>query len=194
MELNRNNGYFHRSAGPRQSTTLFKTARMLVEASTQEFASHKNYDVFLSHSIADAEIILGVKLLLEDKGLKVYVDWIEDSKLDRSKVNAATAEILRHRMRSCKSLIYVHSTNSGQSKWMPWEIGYFDGKHVGHPVTQSEQNDFDGQEYLGLYPNVEEGIISFSSAAKSLKVRSSATQTRDWSTWVARPRDFAKTR
>jgi hypothetical protein len=184
-------------ARARQSTTLFKTARMLVEASTQEFASHKNYDVFLSHSIADAEIILGVKLLLEDKGLKVYVDWIEDSKLDRSKVNAATAEILRHRMRSCKSLIYVHSTNSGQSKWMPWELGFFDG-HNGAvamlPVTQSEQNDFDGQEYLGLYPNVEEGIISFSSAAKSLKVRSSATQTRDWSTWVARPRDFAKTR
>lgn len=34
----------------------------------------KNYDVFLSHSIRDTDIILGVKGIIEDLGYTVYVD------------------------------------------------------------------------------------------------------------------------
>ena len=65
----------------------------------------KQYDIFLSHSHDDAELILGVKKLIEDLGLTVYVDWIEDAKLDRSKVTRQTGALLRARMRSCSSLI-----------------------------------------------------------------------------------------
>ncbi|TGS08549.1 outer membrane beta-barrel protein, partial [Mesorhizobium sp. M1C.F.Ca.ET.187.01.1.1] len=37
-----------------------------------------------------------------------------------------TAELLRTRMRQSKTLIYVHSNNSPGSRWMPWELGFFD--------------------------------------------------------------------
>lgn len=117
------------------------------------------FDVFLSHSISDAEIVLGIKQLLEESGLKVYVDWIEDTQLDRKAVTKETAEALRRRMRQSKSLIYLSSDSSSSSKWMPWELGYFDGFKPGGvaimPVLDSPTDTFKGQEYLGLYPIVK---------------------------------------
>ncbi len=117
------------------------------------------YDVFLSHSVRDAKIVLGVKNWLEENGMKVYVDWIDDKQLDRSQVTSKTAETLRTRMRQSSSLLYVATDNSSQSKWMPWELGYFDGYSIGKvailPILNSENDSFYGQEYLGLYPSVK---------------------------------------
>ena len=44
------------------------------------------FDVFLCHSLRDAEIVQGAKTILEQNGLKVYVDWIVDPQMDRSAV------------------------------------------------------------------------------------------------------------
>ena len=122
------------------------------------------FDVFLSHSIADAEIVLGIKQLLEESGLKVYVDWVEDAQLDRRAVTKETAAVLRQRMRQSKSLIYLSSDNSSSSKWMPWELGYFDGFKTDGvaimPVLDSSTDTFKGQEYLGLYPIVQRNTYS----------------------------------
>ena len=115
-----------------------------------------NFDIFLSHSYEDVQIIAGVKSLIEGEGLSVYVDWIEDAQADRSKVTAETADMLRERMGHCRFLLYASSQASGGSKWMPWELGYFDGKRPDHvgilPIVESETSGFVGQEYLGLYP------------------------------------------
>src|SRR5947209_3205334 len=54
----------------------------------------KSYDIFLSHSTNDAELVTGMKLTLEDLGYTVYVDWIEDPNLDRSNVTKETALLL----------------------------------------------------------------------------------------------------
>jgi TIR domain len=121
-------------------------------------ASATEFDIFLSHSINDAELVIGVKALLEAQGLTVYVDWTDDPVLDRSKVTKETARLLRQRMRQSKSLVYLATENSTSSKWMPWEVGYFDGfKPDGvaiMPVLDHENQVFSGQEYLGLYPIV----------------------------------------
>jgi hypothetical protein len=85
------------------------------------------FDIFLSHSSSDAELVVGLKLTLEDMGFTVYVDWIEDPKLSRSDVTKETAMALKARMKQCKSLLYAFSENASNSKWMPWELGYFDG-------------------------------------------------------------------
>ena len=102
---------------------------------------------------------LGIKQLLEESGLKVYVDWVEDAQLNRREVTKETAAVLRQRMRQSRSLIYLSSDNSSSSKWMPWELGYFDGfKPDGvaiMPVLDSPTDAFKGQEYLGLYPIVQ---------------------------------------
>lgn len=132
--------------------------RILKESVTAATAADR-FDVFLSHSIADAEIVLGIKQLLEESGLKVYVDWVEDAQLDRRAVTKETAALLRQRMRQSKSLIYLSSDNSSSSKWMPWELGYFDGFMPDGvaimPVLDSQTDTFRGQEYLGLYPIVQ---------------------------------------
>ncbi len=137
---------------------LTKVAAAVLTESMETFSPAKQYDVFLSHSVRDADLVLGIKSLLEDSGNSVYVDWIEDKKLDRSKVTAATAETLRIRMNSCKSLFYITTPNAVHSKWMPWECGYFDGKKdkvaIVPVVEYQGGNAYAGQEYLGLYPYV----------------------------------------
>lgn len=122
------------------------------------------YDIFLSHSFHDAELILGVRTILQRAGKRVYVDWIDDPELDRSRVSMRTAARLRERMLQCRSLIYAATKASTMSKWMPWELGYFDG-HKGPeavaimPLVDHEGESL-GQEYLSLYPTVERSRVS----------------------------------
>lgn len=117
------------------------------------------YDVFLSHSVRDDVLVLGLKKELESVRLTVYVDWIEDPGLDREKVSPMTAARLRERMRSCRSLVYATSRNASASKWMPWELGYFDGHHGQSKVTicpiEEGSGSIQGQEYLGMYKRLE---------------------------------------
>jgi hypothetical protein len=53
-------------------------------------------------------------------------------------------------MKQSKSLIYLSSENSSSSKWMPWELGFFDGfKPDGvaiMPVLDNPTDSFKGQE------------------------------------------------
>jgi hypothetical protein len=128
---------------------------------SRTFSADKTFDVFLSHSYADVTVssadLLGLKFFMEDLGVSVYVDWIEDTALDRSQVSPATAATLKTRMRSCKSLLFAVSARTADSKWMPWELGFFDGsqKPVAiAPLVEGVERVFQGQEYLGLYPYV----------------------------------------
>lgn len=120
--------------------------------------SQDSFDIFLSHSYADREIIPALKNELESYGFSVYVDWITDKLLSRDEINKKTAEVLQTRMKQSKCLIYATSDNSQKSRWMPWELGYFDGikdKMVGILPLKKYGNNFNdnfkGEEYLGLY-------------------------------------------
>lgn len=132
------------------------------------------FDVFMSHSIRDAELIVGAKELLERQGLSVYVDWINDPQMDRSEVTSETAAMLRRRMRQSHSLIYVATENATASKWMPWELGYFDGFRPGQvavmPLLETGGEKFLQQEYLGLYPIVRKD--TYGSGAQDVFVES----------------------
>lgn len=154
---------------------LFKSANQILNESFKNFSTVKSYDVFLSHSFNDADLILGLKEYLESElNLSVYVDWIEDMQLDRSSVNRETADLLRTRMRTCKSLIYAVSDNSNKSRWMPWELGYFDGNKSGKvaimPITQNTNDQFTGEEYLQLYKYVEKIVKTYSYEKDRFKI------------------------
>lgn len=131
------------------------------------FKSRKKYDLFLSHSFLDKALIYTLIELFNKSGYSIYVDWLIDTQLDRSQVNIATSDILRKRMDESKGLAYIATSNSSQSKWCPWELGYEDGKTNGRcvilPVLESQVTTFKGQEYLGLYPYLEYAQISGSS-------------------------------
>ena len=137
-----------------------------------------DFDVFLSHSYEDAEVIAGVAALLEADGLSVYVDWAVDRQLDRSAVTPEVARLLRNRMKHCYFLLFVSSAASPSSKWMPWELGYFDGRHRGRigilPIVERTGQDFQGQEYLGIYPTYE--VIELIEFGNQLARSTSATK------------------
>lgn len=167
---------------------LKKAASLVMEASAL-FSPEKKYDIFLSHSFHDADLILGMKGTLEDLGYIVYVDWIDDLQLDRSKVTPATAERLRAKMNSSKSLFYVTTANADDSKWMPWECGFFDGKKEKVAIVpiqkSSKDNNYSGQEYLGLYPYVVKQNDSHGN--EKLWVRRSKSSYVGYDTWVSKP-------
>lgn len=152
------------AATNRQSNNFTKRAFEVLSESRQKTTDSQSFDIFLSHSSSDAELILGVKMLLEADGYKVYVDWEVDKQLSRENVNKDTAKLLRTRMKQSSSLIYVATTNASSSKWMPWELGYFDGFKNDAvailPLTDKETDKFIGQEYLGLYPLVTKDTYS----------------------------------
>ena len=119
-----------------------------------------SFDMFLSHSFQDAQAIVGLRKLFTDQGLRVYVDWIDDPELDRSRVSSSTAARLRQRMQQSQSLVYATSRAASRSRWMPWELGYFDGirgesRVSVMPVEDGDGSAFDGQEYVGLYKVIE---------------------------------------
>ena len=67
--------------------------RVLSEATA---SANEQFDIFLSHSSAEPEeIILGVKSILEDRGLSVYVDKYSDPQMSPNNVSQKTADILR---------------------------------------------------------------------------------------------------
>jgi hypothetical protein len=147
-----------RSAATSQRQKLAKSATQILAEGASSASVAGTFDIFLSHSIQDADLVLGMKLLLDKQGFSVYVDWDTDAHLDRSTVSKETAVLLRTRMRQSKSLLYLATENAGASKWMPWELGYFDGLRNGGvavlPLVDQEDGKFPRQEYLALYPVV----------------------------------------
>lgn len=136
-----------------------KSASQVLNEEAANIRDTDRFDIFLSHCLEDADLIVGVKVLLEEHGHKVYVDWMIDKQLDRSRVTPETADTIRRRMRASDSMFFTTSENSPASKWMPWELGYFDGLRQGRiavlPLVPLQGSTFRGQEYLGLYPVVE---------------------------------------
>lgn len=164
---------FQRSYPGRSLTATAAKGALQGETSRRGAA---RFDIFLSHSTDDAVTIAGIKAILEGDGSRVYVDWMDDPQLDRSRVSAGTADVLRKRMRASASLFYLSSRSSPASRWMPWELGYFDGMRPGRvailPIVEASDSEFTGIEFVGLYPRIERDALG-----RPL-VRLSATTTR----------------
>lgn len=147
------------------------------------------YDIFLSHSYADKDYIGELKRILEEVyDYTVYVDWITDGyKLDRNNVSKETADLIKTRMEQSNSMIFATSSNSPNSKWMPWELGYFDsysqGKIAILPITENSNDSFKGQEYLALYPYITEENIKDSNE-KTLWVNETGKKYVSFEKWL----------
>lgn len=135
-----------------RGTWYFSATDVLNEGRVTD--SSKTYDIFLSHSSKDKELIAGLKLILNDLGYSVYVDW-NDPELDPDNVTPRTAAVLRERMACCKSLLYAFSENASNSKWMPWELGFFDALKQSRvavlPISTTVKTSYRGSEFVVLY-------------------------------------------
>lgn len=137
--------------------TIQKSVALESHAMTHDSAP--SFDIFLSHSFNDQQLVEGIMMSLQDLGFSVYVDWVHDKELSRDKVTPETAQVLRSRMAISKCLFFATTASSGDSKWMPWELGYMDGlngKAAILPVAQKVTEAYVGQEYLSMYPYVQQ--------------------------------------
>ncbi len=127
--------------------------RSLIFESLTHSDSQDDFDIFISHSSLDQKCTLALIELLEKDGIKAYVDFIQDTSMSPNNVTIETAKKIRSRINQCKSLAYLSTSNTTNSKWCPWELGLSDGLTKGKcailPVMNSK---FKGQEYLGIYP------------------------------------------
>ena len=125
----------------------------------------REFDIFLSHSHLDDELVAGVKSVLEFRGYSVFIDWVHNSNYNKEKDLTSTelrevANYLREYMKRCKWMYYLHTNASSLSRWCPWELGYFDSRSDLYndvyvvPVVKNKDT-FKGQEYLSLYPVIE---------------------------------------
>lgn len=145
---------------PDSMKSLSRALEFLRQIRAKSFLTVQRFDIFLSHAFEDARDILTLYDALTMIGYEVFVDWIADPDTDRADVTRDTADGLRAVMQRSNCLLYVVSSHSGTSKWMPWELGYSDGLHgrvAVLPITDEEtdiENYTADQEYLSLYPYV----------------------------------------
>jgi len=126
-----------------------------VTESFTRFASSKQYDLFISHSFSDRELVAGLYHLFNKAGYEVYIDWIDDKQLNRHYVTSETANLIKKRIQASSGTAYISTTNSTSSKWCPWELGVADGMKERVCILPVMNSRFKGQEYLGLYPYLE---------------------------------------
>jgi hypothetical protein len=137
-----------------------KTIQFSRQILNESKKTHISFDIFLSHSFLDKDVVEGLYIELTLQGYSVYVDWIIDPHLDRGNVTKTTAALIRNRLKSSKTLLLAISVNASISKWMPWELGYVDGntnKCAIIPVSKSDNapTSYSGFEYLKLYPFIK---------------------------------------
>lgn len=125
--------------------------------SLMKASSLSSFDIFLSHSHLDRELIDGAIRFLDGLGYSVYVD----SQIDPAPENItkSAAEQVRKRLAQSKALFFATTDGAKHSRWMPWELGYMDGRNgkcAILPITshESDGNSYDGREDLGVYPYV----------------------------------------
>jgi hypothetical protein len=136
---------------------------LLTTAILKEASTRYNKTVFLSHSSKDAEYLPAVILILENHGGRVYVD----SGDDRLPVTPSreAAEILRKSVKDCQRFVLFVTTNSKDSKWIPWELGLADGEKGQFPIALFPTGEYSYEhkwletEYLGLYQRIVWGQI-----------------------------------
>lgn len=164
---------------------------------------HSRYDVFLSQTSRDAEIVLGVYDVLTNLGLAVFCDWIDAPEADRNKVTPANAAFIRAVMGVSDTLLFLDTAGAAQSFWMCWELGWFDGGRglvAVFPILAEGERYYRGREFLGLYPYVEldeecglkvvRPVVADSNGIVILE----APNSRSFDSWRSNPRDFMRPR
>ncbi len=147
--------YFSSTASEIQN---FSKGVLVEKHDVEKRASAASLDVFLSHSSSDKDSLPKVIGFLEQYDVNVYVDKV-DKELPQ-KTSAETGVKLKERIAQCRKFVVLVTTNSKNSRWIPWELGIADEKKTIAnvallPDVQNESNaEWSEREYLGLYPRI----------------------------------------
>lgn len=122
---------------------------------TNQHMLYQEYDVFLSHSSLDVNELLQLKVLLNQQGKTVYIDWVNDRvMLNRQNQNQDTWKALELRMDQSKMLLYVMTDNSIKSPCTEREVLYFKNAsksvkvYKPHPISLPVPTYLDGCDFI----------------------------------------------
>lgn len=110
--------------------------------------------VFLSHKHDDAEELKDAIALLKDRGVNVYVDWMDE---DMPKHTCGlTADKIKKKIKENSKFILLATEKAINSKWCNWELGLGDAakyiKDIAILVVKENNGVWSGNEYLQIYP------------------------------------------
>lgn len=143
------------------ATKNIVASRELLE-STLSKESYGAY-TFVSYSSKDSEYLPFVLKILTNHGAMPYVDK-GDARLPNPP-SVKTAEVLKDTIKQSKRMVVFVTTNSKDSKWIPWELGLGDGSKTNNDIAlfPSAESSYDTewieQEYLGLYKRIVYGKL-----------------------------------
>lgn len=143
-----------------ETRTGFKNFSDFLNEAKAETRSSASVTVFLSHSHDDLDknYVNRVIVLLRKSGVKVYIDSFDSNMPPFT--NAQTANRIKEAIKGNRKFLLLATNNAINSKWCNWELGYGDAlKYLEHialfPLTE-DSGDWKGQEYLRIYPRIEE--------------------------------------
>ncbi|WP_049071855.1 hypothetical protein [Klebsiella michiganensis] len=91
----------------------------------------KTFDVFISHSYLDSELVKMIKDELNRHNVTIYCDWTSDNDfLRRNLASEFTAVVLKKRIEQSRNFLFLQTTNSLShennyfSKWIEMEINH----------------------------------------------------------------------
>jgi hypothetical protein len=146
----------------------------------------KSGSTFLSYSTQDDSLLPTIIGILQNHGAYVYIDK-KDPSLPPT-TSRETAEILRRNIALASKFVLLVTTNSGGSKWIPWELGLADGEKSNNkvalfPVAELYYNQsWSEQEYLGLYDRIIWGNFKYKENEWLVlnHTNNEAIRLRDW--------------
>jgi hypothetical protein len=119
--------------------------------------------IFLSHSHADRDVIEQAKIFFENLGISIYVDWADKTMPEST--NGITAQKIKNQIISINDKFVLLATEKAvASKWCNWEVGIADpfklpSKKIALLPLADNGGTWSGNEYLQIYPRIEEFIV-----------------------------------
>jgi hypothetical protein len=99
----------------------------------------KSYDLFISHSFKDNELVIKIIQYLNKFDLNIYCDWISDNDfLKRKYASDYTKMILKRRIEQSNKVLFIKTENTNDkennfySEWVEMEILY--AKEIEKPI------------------------------------------------------------
>ena len=127
--------------------------------------SKKKYDIFISHSYLDKDLVKSTKNALNLKNLSCYYDWTSDQDfLKRTLISDYTKEVLKKRIEQSEIflLLLTHNVIAEDkiiSEWVEMEIEY--AKTVGKKICCLNFTDL-GHQFINIEFQYEGNSISIS--------------------------------
>ena len=110
--------------------------------------------VFLSHKHDDVEELKDAIALLKDRGVNVYVDWMDEEMPKYT--SGITAAKIKKKIKENKKFILLATEKAINSKWCNWELGLGDAekyiRDIALLVVKENSGTWTGNEYLQIYP------------------------------------------